>query len=1121
MQFLRFTLLILIAAVAAYGQLYQGPAAGSVASGVSVSTMAFDSYGGNGGDPNFNPKPMRNIFVNSYIADSKDMPAPSAPEGANYIVDPMLTRGPQMLQGDFVLNKNFQGIPDQGISIPPDPYIAAGPTHLIAVVNSRFRILDKNGTVLNTIEAANWFSSALPGCDPFDPKVLYDQHAKRWVMVWLHLGTSTAYFLVSVSDDSIPTGTWYNYAMPSHVNGSTPSNNWSDYQGVGYDKDAIYITGNQFQFSGNYDYCKLRVIPKTALYANNGGPVGWNDLWDIKTATGIRVFGLRPSRVYGQPAEYYLVARSPYVTGTFFTLYKLTNPTTTPALTAVDVPVTQYSDPNDAGQLGGTQTIDGGGSYIRNEPVFRNGKLYIVHAVKSGTGGAYSSVRYVAFNVATNTAVEDQAMGADGYFHFYPAIEVDSNNNLAFTYSRSATNQYAGAYYTTKPNDVATMTGSKVLKAGAGYYYKTFGGTRNRWGDYNGAWIDPATNSIWLLTEYAAATNTWGTWIGELVYSTSAALVGVISPNGGEVWPVGSTQTISWSASNVTNVKIEYSTNNGGAWTTITASTPAAGGTYSWIVPSTPTNQALVKVSDASNPNVFDVSNSTFTIGSGPAEGWVAVQSGTTGDIWGIDWASPTVVWLCAANGDVKKSTDAGATWQAAGNAGQGAYSIAALDANTAIVSLGPDAGDGKIMRTTNGGTSWTQVYTVAGAWFNFVDNLDASILWAQSDPIGGVFHIVKSTDAGATWALASNLPPQPSSTVFGANSSFYSIGNTLWFGTGGSATTNANRVYRSVNGVNGPWTFATTTQPYAGGVAFSSPTGNGLACFWQASNTLNKSTDGGSTFTSVTASALGLTHGVEFIKGTPVAFAGSANGLFRSTNNGDTWTAENVPTGTFNINVIRFFNDADLGLAGGAGGTLLKSNLQRVIPVELTSFTASVGDNSVSLNWRTATEVNNRGFEVQRMTDGNNWITIAFVEGKGTTSDPVSYSYTDNYSDYNFAGTVSYRLKQMDFDGRYQLSNVINLDINFAVKEYSLAQNYPNPFNPSTLIKFALPKSGKVTIKVYNSIGKEVATLVDSYKESGNYEVTFDAASLASGVYFYKMTAGEFTQTRKLLLMK
>ena len=1121
MHYFRLCIFLLALTVTAYGQLYQGPAAGSVASGVQVSTLSFDNAGGH--EPTFSPKPMRNIFVNAKLADHKDMMPPSAPLGANYYVDPMLTRGGQLpAAGDFVLNKNFQGVPDQGFYIPPDPYMAAGPQHIMAVVNSRFRIYDKTGAVLSTIEASSWFSSAFSGADPFDPKVIYDQHAKRWVMVWLHLNsTATAgYFLVSVSDDSLPTGTWYNYVMPSNVNGAAPSNNWSDYEGVGYDKDAIYITGNQFQPSGVYDYCKLRIIPKTALYANNGGSVAWNDLWSIKNAAGVTVFGLRPTRVYGQPPNYYLVAASPYVTGTYFTLYKLSNVLTTPSMTAVDIPVTAYADPNDPAQLGGAQTIDGGGNGLRNEPVYRDGIVYLTHSTKSGTGGAYSSVRFAAFNVSTNAVVFDQAMGADGYFHTYPAVEVDPSGNVAFTYSRSSASEYMGAYYTTKPNGVATMTGSKVLKAGAGYYYKTFGGTRNRWGDYMGMWLDPNTSNIWMLTEYVASTNTWGTWIGELAYSNTAALVGVIAPNGGEVWPVGSTQNITWSSSNVTNVKIEYSTNNGTAWTTVIASTAAAAGTYSWIVPNTPSTSSLVRVSDAANATISDVSNSTFTIGSGPTEGWIAVQSGTTGDIWGLDWVSPTVVWLCAANGDVKKSTDAGTTWQAAGNAGEGAYSIAALSDQVAVVVLGPSSGNGKIMRTTNGGTNWTQVYTATGAWFNSVDNIDANTLWAVSDPIGSVFHIVKSTDAGATWALASNLPAQPASTVFGANSSFYSIGNTLWFGTGGSATTSANRVYRSVNGVNGPWTFATTTQSYVGGVAFGTATGAGISCFWQASNTINKSTDGGTSFTSVTAT-LGLTHGVEFVRNTDIAFAGTSTGLFRSTDKGSTWAAENIPAGLYDFNVIRFNGGLSLGIAGGAGGVLIKANLQPVIPVELTSFTASVGNNAVVLNWRTATETNNKGFEVQRKTSGHEWITIGYVEGRGTTADPVAYAYTDSYKDFNYSGAVSYRLKQFDFDGRNELSSAVNVDVNFAVREYALEQNYPNPFNPSTTIKFAMPKAGKVTLKVYNSIGKEVATLVDEYKESGAHQVSFDASKLPSGVYIYKFNAGEFTSARKLILMK
>ncbi len=1119
MKAIRLTIFFLaLWQVSSYAQSYQGPASGSVSSGVTVTTGSFaDAIH----ETNFRPSAMKNVFFNSYMADYKGMPAPTGDAGSNYMVDPLITRTPVNQAGDYVMTNNFVGIPDQGFYIPPDPYIAVGPTHLVSVVNSRFRILTKTGTVVSTIEAASWFSSALPGCDPFDPKVLYDHYAKRWVMVWLHLGSSTAYYLVSVSDDSIPTGTWYNWALPSHVNGSVNSGNWGDYQGVGYDDKALYITSNQFTFSSSYNYVKLRIIPKTDLYVTSPGVVNWKDLWDLRTPNGEVVFGTRPVRAYNNPSEFYLVSRSPFVTGTYFTVHKVLNPLTTPSITAVNVPVVAYADPNDAGQLGGSQTIDGGGSNIRNEPVYRNGKIYLTHSVKSGTGGLYSSVRYVVIDVASGTAVEDKAMGADNYFHTYPAIEVDPADNIVLTYTRSGTNEYAGAYYTTRPAGSLTLSGSKTIKAGSGYYYKTFGGTRNRWGDYNGIWLDPSNPSrMYALTEYVASTNTWGSWIAELTYSTSAAVLGLTSPNGGEVYPVGSTQNITWSSSNVTNVKLEYSTNNGSTYTVIAASLPASSGTYSWNVPATPSTQCLVRVSDAANPAVNDVSDAPFTIGQ-PAAGWVSVTSGTTGDIWGIDWVDANTVWISASNGDVKRSTDGGNTFIAAGNAGDGAYSIAALSGLTAVVATGPSSGNGVIKRTTDGGATWTQVYTASGAWFNFIDNVSSTTLWAQSDPIGGNFHIVKSTDGGATWSLASNLPAAPASNVFGANNSFYRIGGTAWFGCGGaSGATQANRVYKSTTAPDGPWTFGTTTAQFSGSLAFSAVNGNGVVGFWSNTSTINRTTNGGTSFTAQSTS-IGGPGGFDYIAGTDMVFAATTTGLFRSTNNGVNWSAENIPTGVFNLQQVKFYNnDITKGLCTGAAGVVLRSQLQPVIPVELTSFTASSGNNYVELRWTTSSERNNRGFEVQKNINGE-WITLGFVNGRGTSTEIVNYSFTDDYSENSFAGTVSYRLRQIDFDGRAEYSSVVALEVDFSAKEYLLEQNYPNPFNPSTTISFAIPANAKVRLAVFDQLGREVAVLVNETLNAGRHSVEFNAQNLSSGVYYYTISADKFTATRKLLLMK
>jgi len=185
-------------------------------------------------------------------------------------------------------------------------------------------------------------------------------------------------------------------------------------------------------------------------------------------------------------------------------------------------------------------------------------------------------------------------------------------------------------------------------------------------------------------------------------------------------------------------------------------------------------------------------------------------------------------------------------------------------------------------------------------------------------------------------------------------------------------------------------------------------------------------------------------------------------------------------------------------------------------LPVELTSFTAQVTNEGVRLSWTTASELNNSGFEVQRSTNQTNWATLGFVRGAGTTTEAQSYSFVDASA----SGRVFYRLKQVDFDGQFEYSNII--EVNAGVpKTFALEQNYPNPFNPSTAISYQLPVAGNVSLKVFDMLGKEVATLVNARQEAGAYTVNFNANNLSSGVYFYRLQAGNFVQTRKMMLVK
>ena len=192
------------------------------------------------------------------------------------------------------------------------------------------------------------------------------------------------------------------------------------------------------------------------------------------------------------------------------------------------------------------------------------------------------------------------------------------------------------------------------------------------------------------------------------------------------------------------------------------------------------------------------------------------------------------------------------------------------------------------------------------------------------------------------------------------------------------------------------------------------------------------------------------------------------------------------------------------------------------VLPVELSSFTAALNENDITLSWKTSTEVNNRGFEIEKKISeatvlDNNWNKIGFVKGNGNSNSPKGYSFVDK--NLTGGGKYQYRLKQIDNDGRFKYSNIIEVEV--MPNENSLLQNYPNPFNPVTNFKFQIIKPGLVTLKIYDMLGKEVSTIVNEELKAGYYSYKWDASKLASGIYFYRITAGSYTEVKKMLMIK
>jgi hypothetical protein len=257
--------------------------------------------------------------------------------------------------------------------------------------------------------------------------------------------------------------------------------------------------------------------------------------------------------------------------------------------------------------------------------------------------------------------------------------------------------------------------------------------------------------------------------------------------------------------------------------------------------------------------------------------------------------------------------------------------------------------------------------------------------------------------------------------------------------------------------------------------------------------------------------------------------------GLAVTTDGGTTFTSlwEMTPTASIGpqVETIDFVGTDGMQLAFYYNGNSFNINDWYIddalgvdldfVPVELTSFNADVNDGSVFLSWSTATETNNKGFEVQR-NSGSGFEVVGFIQGNGTSTQSHTYSYADNSVE---SGQYSYRLRQVDFDGTSEFSKIVELDVT-RPDVYSLAQNYPNPFNPSTQINFSLAVDSKVKLTVFDVLGQEVATLLNNNITAGAHTVNFDASHLNSGVYLYKIEAkgadgSNFTSVKKMLLTK
>jgi photosystem II stability/assembly factor-like uncharacterized protein len=492
---------------------------------------------------------------------------------------------------------------------------------------------------------------------------------------------------------------------------------------------------------------------------------------------------------------------------------------------------------------------------------------------------------------------------------------------------------------------------------------------------------------------------------------------------------------------------------------------------------------------------------------------WYEQDSGVNRELFDVCFVDQTNGWISGVTETMLHTTDGGATWTSQNILPNNVYYTVFF---TDLLNGWATGDGGKIVHSTDGGETWfdqVDPYTTNYYGSSFIN---PNMGWLAGGDAGGfptyIPHraILNTTNGGATWNV------QYSAAYESLLRSIQMVDQNIGYAVGENGI-----IMKTTNGGTN-WLQQTVISSFhLFDVYFASST-NG----WVIGEYLGvphygaifKTTDGGVNWSETSLGvdeSLGGIYFTDMMHGWAVGGSPSIGGtIYYTSDGGANWIQQNIPSVEFLYKV--FFVDETHGWASGHLGTIIAT--ESTVPVEFTSFSAIADQYNVTLSWSTSTETNNSGFEILRSAQTDNWEKIGFVEGQGTSTQENNYSFVDENLG---VGNFSYKLVQIDFDGTRTESDVVKVEINSLPAEYDLSQNYPNPFNPSTTIKYTIPSGEFVNLRVFNSIGEEVKTLVNEYKTEGTHEVKFDAADLSSGIYFYKIDAGKFSSIKKMILLK
>lgn len=416
---------------------------------------------------------------------------------------------------------------------PPDTMGAVGPSHVVELINGRFAVYSKSGT-LSTSKSLNafWTSAGVTpsGSYAFDPRILYDDVSGRWFAISVDNHSTGNNFLFAVSASSDPTGSWKGFKIDT--DSLATDTHWADFPTLSYDKDAVYVASNFFPISSGNVEVEVLVIPKSGLLAAT------------PTVSGATLFDHLNPNTYGVTLQPVLDLDGTGVPNPILASYsissgviassKITGSAGSPSLSSNGlVSIPSASAPPTAAQPGTSTKISTNDSSFSGNVVLVGGSIW---AVQSVYASGRSAIRWLRFNSSGTTLQESGLISSSSLSYYFPSIAVNSDGDIVIGFTASGASTYASSYAVAGSfSSGSTNFGTPILlKAGTATYVKLDGSNRNRWGDYSATVVDPSDSSVfWTFQEWASGSNTWSTQVTKITINspvpepTSLVLMGL------------------------------------------------------------------------------------------------------------------------------------------------------------------------------------------------------------------------------------------------------------------------------------------------------------------------------------------------------------------------------------------------------------------------------------------------------------------------------------------------------------------------------------------------------------------------------------------------------------------